>query len=118
MVDAVRRLSTRWAAEGRPSFDIGVGISSGRVMAGTIGSDRRRELVVVGRPMVMAARMQRMTRSFDAHIIVGEETLRQVDNVVQHRALGRPGSRASGSARRCTRSSASGTPAVTRAASA
>jgi class 3 adenylate cyclase/FixJ family two-component response regulator len=89
MVDAVRRLSARWAAEGRPSFDIGVGISSGRVMAGTIGSDRRRELVVVGRPMVMAARMQRMTRSFDAHIIVGEETLRQVDGVVEHRALGR-----------------------------
>jgi class 3 adenylate cyclase len=89
MVEAVGRLATRWATEGRPSFDIGVGISSGRVMAGTIGSDRRRELVVVGRPMVMAARMQRMTRSFDAHIIVGEETLRQVDDVVEHKPLGR-----------------------------
>ena len=90
MVAAVGRLSARWAAEGRPTFDIGVGISSGRVMAGTIGSDRRRELVVVGRAMVAASRIQRMTRLFDAHIIVEEETFREVGDLVQWRELGRP----------------------------
>ncbi len=90
MVDGVRALAARWAAAGLPTFDIGVGISSGRVMAGTIGSDRRRELIVVGRPMIAAARIQRMTRLFDAHIIVGEETFRQVKNRVRHRELGTP----------------------------
>jgi adenylate cyclase len=90
MVAAVERLAAGWAAAGRPTFDIGVGISSGRVMAGTIGSDRRRELVVVGRAMVAAARIQRMTRLFDAHIIVEEETFRQVDHLVRCRELGRP----------------------------
>jgi class 3 adenylate cyclase len=90
MVDTVRRLAARWAAEGRPTFDIGVGISSGRVMAGTIGSDRRRELIVVGRAMIAASRIQRMTRLFDAHIIVGEETFHQVDHFVHGRELGRP----------------------------
>ena len=90
MVEAVRRLAARWAADGRPTFDIGVGISSGRVLAGTIGSDRRRELIVVGRAMIAAARMQRMTRLFDAHIIVGEETFHQVDQFVDARELGRP----------------------------
>jgi adenylate cyclase len=90
MVDAVRRLATRWAAEGRPTFDIGVGISSGRVLAGTIGSERRRELIVVGRAMIAASRIQRMTRLFDAHIIVGEETFRQVDHLFHGRELGRP----------------------------
>jgi class 3 adenylate cyclase len=90
MVEAVRRLAARWAATGRPTFDIGVGISSGRVLAGTIGSDRRRELIVVGRAMIAAARMQRMTRLFDAHIIVGEETFHQVDHFVDARELGRP----------------------------
>ncbi len=67
-----------------------MGISSGRVLAGTIGSDRRRELIVVGRAMIAAARMQRMTRLFDAHIIVGEETFHQVDHFVDARELGRP----------------------------
>jgi class 3 adenylate cyclase len=90
MVSTVRRLATRWAAEGGPAFDIGVGISSGRVMAGTIGSDRRRELIVVGQPMVVAARIQRMTRFFDAHIIVSEETFQQVGDMVHYRELGTP----------------------------
>lgn len=90
MVAAVGELSARWAAGGLPTFDIGVGISSGKVMAGTIGSDRRRELIVVGRAMIAAARIQRMTRLFDAHIIAGEETFRQVDGLIQYRELGTP----------------------------
>jgi adenylate cyclase len=90
MIDGVRALSAGWTAAGLPAFDIGIGISSGRVMAGTIGSDRRRELIVVGRPMIAAARIQRMTRLFDAHIIASEETFDQVRARVQHRELGTP----------------------------
>jgi adenylate cyclase len=90
MVETVRRLTGRWAGDGLPHFDIGVGISSGRVMAGTIGSERRRELIVVGRPMIAAARIQRMTRLFGAHIITGEETFRHVAHQVRYRELGTP----------------------------
>ena len=90
MVGEVRLLAGRWAAAGRPVFDIGIGISSGRVMAGTIGSGQRRELVVVGRPMIAAARIQRMTRLFGAHIIAGEETFHQVRDRVRYRELGTP----------------------------
>jgi class 3 adenylate cyclase len=90
MVGAVETLSARWRAEGLPTFGIGVGISSGPVWAATIGSDRRRELVVVGRPMIAAARIQRMTRLFDAHIIAAETTFREVSHDVLYRELGTP----------------------------
>jgi class 3 adenylate cyclase len=90
MVAAVRTLSTRWGAQALPRFDIGVGISSGPVMAGTIGSAERRELIVVGRPMIAAARVQRMTRLFDAHIIAAESTFRDVRDLVRYRELGTP----------------------------
>ncbi len=90
MVAAVRGLSKRWAADGLPRFDIGVGIASGPVMAGTIGSAERRELIVVGRPMIAAARIQRMTRLFEAHIIAAESTFRDVEALVRHRELGSP----------------------------
>jgi class 3 adenylate cyclase len=90
MVAGMRELGTRWAAEGLPAFDIGVGIASGRVMAGTIGSGQRRELIVVGRPMIAAARIQRMTRLFGVHIIVAEETFREVCDRVRYRELGTP----------------------------
>ncbi|MBM4441795.1 MAG: response regulator [Candidatus Rokubacteria bacterium] len=90
MVAAVARLNARWTAEGRPTFDIGVGIASGRVLAGTIGSDRRRELIVVGRPMIAAARIQRMTRLYAAHVIADEATFRRVQGLVRYRELGAP----------------------------
>lgn len=90
MVAAMRALGIRWANEGLPTFDIGVGLSSGKVWAATIGSQRRRELIVVGRAMIAAARIQRMTRLFDAHIIAGEETFRQVNGLVRYRELGTP----------------------------
>jgi adenylate cyclase len=90
MVAAVGELAERWAARGLPAFDIGVGISSGPVMAGTIGSEQRRELIVVGRPMIVAARIQRMTRLFGAHIIVGDATFRHVAERVRYRELGTP----------------------------
>jgi class 3 adenylate cyclase len=90
MTGGVARLAERWRAAGQPAFDIGVGISSGPVMAGTIGSGQRRELIVVGRPMIAAARIQRMTRLFGAHIIAGEETFDQVRDRVRYRELGTP----------------------------
>lgn len=90
MTAAVRALSERWQAEGRPTFDIGVGLSSGPLIAGTIGSGQRRELIVLGRPMIAAARIQRMTRLFGVHIIASEETFRQVSDGVNVRELGRP----------------------------
>ncbi len=90
MIAGVRQLAARWGAADLPSFDVGIGISSGRVMAGTIGSERRRELIVVGSPMIAAARIQRMTKLFGAHIITEENTFRDVSRAVRYRELGTP----------------------------
>jgi class 3 adenylate cyclase/CheY-like chemotaxis protein len=90
MTTAVETLGERWRSAGLPTFDIGVGLSSGRLMAGTIGSGRRRELIVVGRPMIAAARIQRMTRLFGVRIIASEETFRHVSDRVLSRDLGSP----------------------------
>jgi class 3 adenylate cyclase len=90
MTAAVAGLARRWKAAGRPTFDIGIGLSSGRLVAGTIGSARRRELIAVGRPMIAAARIQRMTRLFGAHIISSEETFKQVNGRFTSRELGSP----------------------------
>jgi class 3 adenylate cyclase/CheY-like chemotaxis protein len=90
MVQTLDDLARRWTALRLPVFGIGIGLSTGRVMAGTIGSQRRRELIVVGRPMIAAARIQRMTRLFGAPIIADETTFRGVEGHVRHRELGTP----------------------------
>jgi adenylate cyclase len=90
MTTAVAALAERWRGAGLPTFDIGVGLSTGRLMAGTIGSRRRRELIVLGRPMIAAARIQRMTRLFGVRIIACEDTFRHVSDHIRSRELGRP----------------------------
>jgi len=37
MIDGVRHLARRWTEAGLPAFTIGIGLSSGKVMAGTSG---------------------------------------------------------------------------------
>lgn len=40
--------------------------------------------------MIAAARIQRMTRLFDAHIIAAEGTFRELQGLVRYRELGSP----------------------------
>jgi adenylate cyclase len=57
MQRAVRDINRRWAAEGRPSIGVGIGINYGEVFAGNIGSHRRLEYTVIGDAVNVASRL-------------------------------------------------------------
>jgi adenylate cyclase len=71
-----------------PLFDIGIGVSSGSVAVGSIGSGERRALVTAGRILNLAARCQAMTRQTDLRLIVTQGTFEEVCDFVQYRELG------------------------------
>ncbi|HEY0966561.1 MAG TPA: adenylate/guanylate cyclase domain-containing protein [Opitutaceae bacterium] len=77
MRQALAELNREFAAEGRPQLGFGVGINTARVIAGNIGSERRRNYSVVGDGVNLAARLQGLTRNaaFAADILVSAETL-------------------------------------------
>ena len=67
---------------GREAIRIGIGINSGEVITGSIGSERRKDYTVIGDPVNVAARLQEFSKEArHSGIILSESTCRQVRSV-------------------------------------
>ncbi|RKY28251.1 MAG: hypothetical protein DRP79_02420 [Planctomycetota bacterium] len=91
MLQTVDRLKGKWTDEGRPAFDIGIGIHSGEVIVGNIGSERRMDYTAVGDNVNLASRLEQLNKQFNTKMIVSEETYLRVKNIVDARDLGTTG---------------------------
>lgn len=88
MHERLDTLRSEWAERGLPFFDIGIGISSGAVAVGSIGTGERRALVTAGRILNLAARSQALTRQTGLHMIITQGTFEQVRDQIRYRELG------------------------------
>ncbi len=71
-------------APGGDNVDIGVGIHSGPVVVGCLGSGARLEFTVLGDTVNTASRLQSMTKELGCRVLVSEDTL---EGAGAHRAL-------------------------------
>ena len=81
MMQALERLNSRWEKEGRPPFAIGVGISTGDVVVGNMGSKRRFNYSIIGDEVNFSARIEGLTKQYGVFCIIGEQTHEDIKDV-------------------------------------
>jgi adenylate cyclase len=74
MSRALDELNRQWAAVGKPQLDIGVGISTGDMVAGNIGSEAIMSYTVIGDTVNLGARLESLNKEYGTRIIISEAT--------------------------------------------
>jgi adenylate cyclase len=90
MLSRVDELNQRNAGNpARPQLRIGVGIHTGPLMAGSIGSATRQEYSVIGSTVNLASRLESLNKQFHTEILMSKTTYDLLrDEFLDLRALG------------------------------
>jgi adenylate cyclase len=87
MQAALAELNAARVVRSQPPLRMGVGVHTGPVIVGAIGTENRREYTAVGDAVNVAARLENLTRRYDEDILVSGETARHLANAVPLRAV-------------------------------
>jgi adenylate cyclase len=97
MIKRLRLLQQRCRARGRPEIDAGIGINTGEVIVGNIGSeDKKMDYTVIGDHVNLGARLESLTRQYNTDILISEftynclskEFIMKMDAVVEIKTVG------------------------------
>ncbi|UCG64689.1 MAG: adenylate/guanylate cyclase domain-containing protein [Deltaproteobacteria bacterium] len=80
MVEELERLNEKWIGEGRQAFDIRIGINTGPMMVGNMGSKQRFDFTAMGDSVNLGSRLEGANKSYKTSIIIGELTYESVKN--------------------------------------
>ena len=74
MANAVRQLNEEHKAKGIPEIGIGIGLNTGTMCVGDMGSDIRRSYTVIGDAVNLGSRLEGLSKAYGVDIVVSEST--------------------------------------------
>lgn len=80
MIERLNEINEKYAALLGTEIKIGIGINSGEVVVGNIGTDSYMEYTVIGNTVNIASRMESISKKKPNSIIISEETQRLIEN--------------------------------------
>ena len=87
MLEELDKFNAEQALKGGVHIRIGIGVHTGQLIAGNIGSDRKMEYTVIGDTVNIASRVQDLTKEFGVEIIITQGCYDASDKSVPVRAL-------------------------------
>ncbi|MGZ5272326.1 MAG: CHASE2 domain-containing protein, partial [Ramlibacter sp.] len=74
MANAVRRINEEHRATGLPEIGVGIGLNTGLMCVGDMGSDVRRSYTVIGDAVNLGSRLEGLSKAYGVDIVVSEST--------------------------------------------
>ncbi|MBK5299446.1 MAG: adenylate/guanylate cyclase domain-containing protein, partial [Vicinamibacteria bacterium] len=88
MSAGLARLNREWTAAGRPALDIGIGINTGDMVAGNLGSEDIMSYTVIGDQVNLGARLESLNKDYHTRVIISDATRAALKGRYDIRALG------------------------------
>lgn len=88
MLERLEELKKEWRTLGRPDFDIGVGINTGAMSVGFMGSKVRGDYTVMGDAVNLASRLEGTNKEYETRVLISEGTYEAVKDQFTARRLG------------------------------
>ncbi|MFH2097975.1 MAG: adenylate/guanylate cyclase domain-containing protein, partial [Pseudomonadota bacterium] len=82
MLKRLEKWNAEMAGQGFRPWEIGIGVHTGEVIAGNIGSAKKMEYAVIGDVVNTASRIEQMNKTFGTHLLISQQTYEQVADMV------------------------------------
>jgi len=89
MIQRLHELRAQWKERGSPELDLGIGINTGPMVVGNMGSRNRLAYTVLGDAVNIASRLQGATKDYGTRVLVGETTMKAAGESFMYRYLDR-----------------------------
>ena len=87
MLDELTPVRARWARPDLPPVEVGIGINTGPMIIGNMGSKERFAYTVIGDEANLGARLEAANKDFQTHILISEATWQAVKGEIAAREL-------------------------------